>query len=121
MFINTPELSGAHRYDTGVFNKKCGCSGDQCKTNIWTCAKAGCPDSKCGPGPHMICDLKGNRIEWNDLKSGMVVKIRTLHRNWPGYEYLYASVGGRFLVISLKYNVKNYLNSYLYVHVSNFI
>ena len=102
MFINKPQLSGVHRYDTGVFNEKCKCTGMQCKSNVWTCARAGCPGAKCGPGPHMICDLKGNRIEWNDLKSGMIVKIRTLHRHWPGYEYLYASVRGRYLLIIMK-------------------
>ena len=52
--------------------------------------------------PHMICDLNGNGIQWSQLRSGMIVKIRTMRRHWPGYEYLYASRDGRYMVIIIK-------------------
>ena len=96
MFINKPELSGAlypKWWDTGVIDKKCGRSGDP--STCMFCG-VGC-SGECGPGPHMICDLKGNWIDWNDLKNGVMVKLKTLHRHWPGYEYLYASVNGSIL------------------------
>ena len=117
--MSKPELSGSilNPYDTGVIDKYCACPYQDglfrtlpdrsCHYNKLKCPDSGCPGEKCSHnGPHMICDLKGNLIEWNDLKSGMMVKIRTLHRHWPGYEYLYASVNGRYLYISLNKTVK---------------
>ena len=53
-------------------------------------------------GPHMICDLNGKGIQWSQLRSGMIVKIRKMHRTWPGYEHLYASRDGRYMVIIIK-------------------
>ena len=84
----------------------CECKDHECRNSelcaCKQCDEAGCPGGKCSPALLMICDMKGNQIEWNDLKSGMIVKIRTLHRNFPGYEYLYVSVRGKCLVISIK-------------------
>ena len=87
-------------YDCGTIGKMCDCKSSGC-TNL-TCDEAGGPDRECIPASLMICDMKGNRIEWNDLKNGMIVKIRTLHRTFPGYEYLYVSVRGKCLVLSIK-------------------
>ena len=64
-------------------------------------------DRKCYATPHMICDLNGNGIQWSQLRSSMVVKIRTMHRHWPGYEYLYASTKGRYFVITIKMLTQN--------------
>ena len=52
--------------------------------------------------PHMICDLNGNGIQWSQLRNNTMVKIRTMFRHWPGYEYLYASADGRYFVIILQ-------------------
>ena len=50
----------------------------------------------------MICDLRGNWIPWSQLMNGSIVKIRTMYRHFPGYEYLYASVNGIYLFIIIK-------------------
>ena len=90
-------------HDSGTINKMCECKSTGCTNNtILTCDEVGGTDLECSPASLMICDMKGNRIEWNDLKSGMIVKIRTLHRKFPGYEYLYVSVRGKCLVISIE-------------------
>ena len=96
-FISPPEIftSWFRNWDSGAIGKQCECEGDGCAK----CDKFGCPDGKCNPAPHMICDLRGNWIQWSQLRNGSIVKIRSMHRHWPGYEYLYASKDGRYLDI----------------------
>ena len=113
-------------YDSGTIGKTCECKDHECRNSelcaCKQCDEAGCPGGKCSPAALMICDMKGNGIEWNELKSGMIVKIRSLHRFWRGYEYLYASVGGKRLFISKKYNSKIYLNMpYIYIYIYIYI
>ena len=33
------------------------------------------------PGPHMICDLHGKGLKWNEVKHGMHVKIKARNVN----------------------------------------
>ena len=89
-------------HDSGTISKQCECYTDGCASKIIGCDKYGCIDGKCNGAPHMICDLDGHGIQRSQLRSSMVVKIRTMHRHWPGYEYLYASKDGRYLVIIIK-------------------
>ena len=46
------------------------------------------------PGEHRFCDINGNSLKLSDVKSGMLVKIRS-NKNvkYPGYEYLYTADG----------------------------
>ena len=46
------------------------------------------------PGPHMICDLNGNGLKWNEVEHGMEVKIKAKNVHHPGYEWLYQADGG---------------------------
>ena len=81
---------GPPKKDPSLFSDwDCGIIGQWC----------GNDDRKCYATPHMICDLNGNGIQWSQLRSSMVVKIRSMHSHWPGYEYLYASKNGRYFVI----------------------
>ena len=45
------------------------------------------------PGEHTICDINGNSLKLNDVKTGMLVKIRAKNVHYPGYEYLYTADG----------------------------
>ena len=45
------------------------------------------------PGEHTICDINGNSLKLNDVKTGMLVKIRAKNVHWPGYDYLYTADG----------------------------
>ena len=47
------------------------------------------------PGAHMICDLNGNGLKWDDVVDGMEVKIKSkaVNPDYPTYEYLYSSEG----------------------------
>ena len=112
-FISPPEIfiSWVRNWDSGVIGKRCECEGDECPTK---CNKVGCPDGKCDPAPHMICDLRGNWIQWSQLRNGSVVKIRTMYRHWPGYEYLYTSVKGRYLVVIIKNITSNHMENHIH-------
>ena len=48
-----------------------------------------------GPGPHLLCDINGNGLNWNDVKSGMTVKIRAKQTHWAGWEYMYTTPRGK--------------------------
>ena len=65
----------------------------------------------------MICDLRGNWLPWSQLRNGSIVKIRTMYRHWPGYEYLYASVRGKYLVIIIKI-LRHNLHKILFINVA---
>ena len=47
------------------------------------------------PGPHMICDVNGKGLKWDEVKNGMVVKIKAKNVNvaYPTFEFLYSSEG----------------------------
>ena len=47
-----------------------------------------------GPGLHAICDINGNALNWNDVQSGMTVKIKAKETNWAGWEYMYETPVG---------------------------
>ena len=99
-FIGTPLI---HDFivgwaDSGIINQQS--YSPEC--GPMECDNYGCIDRACFPGPHMICDLNGNGIQWSQLRNNTMVKIRTMFRHWPGYEYLYASKDGRYFVIILQ-------------------
>ena len=48
-----------------------------------------------GPGLHSICDISGNGLNSNDVKSGMTVKIRAKQTHWAGWEYMYTTPKGK--------------------------
>ena len=48
-----------------------------------------------GPGLHSICDINGNVLNWNDVKSGMTVKIRAKKTYYAGWEYMYTTPIGK--------------------------
>ena len=48
-----------------------------------------------GPGLHSIRDIKGNGLNWNDLKSGMTVKIRAKKTHWADWDYMYTTPKGK--------------------------
>ena len=48
-----------------------------------------------GPGLHAICDINGNALNWNDVKSGMTVKIKAKKVNFPGWEYMFKTPVGK--------------------------
>ena len=48
-----------------------------------------------GPGLHSICDINGNILNWNDVKSGMTVKIRAKKTYYAGWEYMYTDPIGK--------------------------
>ena len=60
-------------YDSGTIGKTCECKDHECRNSelcaCKQCDEAGCPGGKCSPAALMICDMKGNGIEWNELKS----------------------------------------------------
>jgi len=41
------------------------------------------------PGLHAICDINGNSLNWNDVKSEMTVKIKAKKVAFEGYQYMY--------------------------------
>ena len=47
------------------------------------------------PGPHMICDLNGRGLKWDEVENGMEVKIKAKNVNpkYPTFEFLYSSEG----------------------------
>ena len=48
------------------------------------------------PGHHMLCDVNGNGLRYEDVTSGMVVKIRAKHTYYSEFEYLYSSFKGKY-------------------------
>ena len=53
------------------------------------------PDNRYGPGLHAICDINGNALNWNDVKSGMTVKIKAKETTWAGWEYMFKTPVGK--------------------------
>ena len=52
-------------------------------------------DIQYGPGLHAICDINGNSLNWNDVKSDMTVKIKAKETTFDGYEYMYRTPNGK--------------------------
>ena len=48
-----------------------------------------------GPGLHAICDINGNALNWNDVKSDMTVKIKANQTQFAGWEYMYKTPNGK--------------------------
>ena len=68
--------------------------------------ETGCEDSQINirrPGPHMITDVKGNDLKWDEINNGTTVKIRAIFTSWEGYNYLYSSAQGKYLCF-IKFN-----------------
>ena len=49
------------------------------------------------PGHHMLCDVNGNGLRYEDVTNGMVVKIRAKHTYYSEFEYLYSSFKGKYI------------------------
>ena len=52
-----------------------------------------------GPGLHSICDINGDGLNLNDIKTGMTVKLRAKQTHWAGWEYMYTTPKGKWLEI----------------------
>ena len=52
-------------------------------------------DIRYGPGIHAICDINGNSLNWNDVKSDMTVKIKAKDVMFEGYQYMYRTPNGK--------------------------
>ena len=64
--------------------------------------EAGCKDSQINirrPGPHMITDVNGNDLKWDDINNGSTVKIRAIFSYWEGYNYLYSQNTGKYFYL----------------------
>ena len=61
--------------------------------------EAGCENSQINihrPGPHMITDVNGNDLKWDEIRNDTIVKIRAMNTNWEGYNYLYCAPSGKY-------------------------
>ena len=68
--------------------------------------ETGCEDSQINirrPGPHMITDVKGNDLKWDEINNGTTVKIRAIFTTWESYNYLYSSAKGKYFCF-IKFN-----------------
>ena len=68
------------------------------------------------PGAHMICDLNGKGLKWDDVEDGMEVKIKSkaVNPDYPTYEFLYSSEGkmGKHFIC---YKRAKYKTIYFYI------
>ena len=64
--------------------------------------ETGCRDYQINvrrPGPHMITDVNGNDLKWDDINNGTTVKIRAIFTRWEGYNYLYSQNTGKYFYL----------------------
>jgi len=84
--------------------------------------ETGCHDYQINirrPGPHMITDVKGNDLKWDDIKNGTTVKIRAIYTSWEGYNYLYSAASGKYSCLQ-KLNILKLLRIQIYDSFVNF-
>ena len=64
--------------------------------------ETGCRDYQINvrrPGPHMITDVNGNDLKWDEINNGTTVKIRAIFTRWEGYNYLYSQNTGKYFYL----------------------